>query len=159
MTIRSSTILMLLVILSFLDIELSINCKKIARNRVRILQIETLSDNHEEALQELEQKFKSTLNVVELNDGSIQNNRETTYHIFDYENMNVTMQSYSEVEGKWREFTYKMKSFYKENQWDYVIVCDDRVMKEIWFSPEFNHLGYDLHNGSRMTFHELEQLK
>ncbi|MEP1093543.1 MAG: hypothetical protein ABJG78_00440 [Cyclobacteriaceae bacterium] len=150
----------LLATLFLLNDKSIIEWEKSARNSNRNSSGMTSIYKSKSIQQELIHKFKSSLNTVEnMSGGPVHTNQEISYHTFDYENMKVTMQSYSEVEEKWKNFTYKMKSFYKENQWDYVIECDDKVMKEIWFSPITNEIGYDLHEGTRLTFFQLQKVK
>lgn len=108
-------------------------------------------------IQNQSHNFKSTLNDIEVNGRLHKTNKENTYHVFDYKNLIITYTRFDTNTNQWKKTIIKMKSFYKENLYDYVIVCDDDIIKEVWFSPEANHLGYDLHNGNRWTFYELER--
>lgn len=100
-------------------------------------------------------KFKSTAFILERNYVNITSTTEDTYHVFNYREKYVKM--ISREKGNWVERVYNMTSYYREGT-DYVIICDDEEIKEIWFSLEFNIIGHDYHSGLHLNFYGIERI-
>jgi len=104
--------------------------------------------------------FKSTLNDKEENGEIVQTNHETTYHTFDFINNTVTMKS--PLHGEWVTITYPVNGFYAQEglaATTFVLVVGQLGVKEIWFSPDVQNLGYDYEDGSRIACYELSNVK
>jgi hypothetical protein len=104
--------------------------------------------------------FKSTLNDKEENGQIIQTNHETTYHKFDFVNKTVTQTS--PLNGEWITITYPISGIYEEKALlatTYVLVVGEMGVKEIWFNPVRQNLGYDYVDGSRIACYELSTVE
>ena len=102
-------------------------------------------------------KFKSTETDVEVPGQEVYTKYEVCYHTFDYYKQLVIFES-KKSNGETTKITYPMKSTYKDGV-TYVIVVNQKGMKEIWFSPAVNNLGYDLSNGTRLACYNITKIK
>jgi hypothetical protein len=87
-------------------------------------------------------KFKSTETDVEVPDQAVYTKYEVAYHTFDYNKQVVIFES-KKSNGETTIIYYPMRSSYKDGV-TYVIVVNQKGMKEIWFSPTVNNLGFAL---------------
>ena len=103
-------------------------------------------------------KFKSSLTDIEQGGKIVRSVREVCYHTFDFDNLRVIFEGRNSA-GEKVKATYNMKKFYKEGV-TYVIVVNEKGMKEIWFSVIANNIGYDFSYGkTRMAFYELTKIR
>ena len=101
-------------------------------------------------------KFKSTETDVEAPNQEVYTKYEVCYHTFDYDNSEVIFES-TNSKGEKTKIIYPMKSAYKDGV-TYVIVVNQKGMKEIWFSPAVNNLGYDLIDGTRLACYNITKI-
>lgn len=81
---------------------------------------------------------------------------EQSYHLINLNTMTVKQTSL--LNGEWVEITYSIKSsYYEEGAFSttYVLVVNSRGLKEVWFCPETNSLGYDYMDGTRIACYDL----
>jgi len=101
-------------------------------------------------------KLRSTSYDIEKpNSSSYQTVNEITHHVFDFEKQKVTFKGVNS-NGKYTTISYQIKNSYKETGLlaeTWVLVIRQYGIKEIWFSPQANNLGYDLEDGTRLAFY------
>ncbi len=102
-------------------------------------------------------KFKSTETDVEEPSQAVYTKYEVCYHTFDYDNNKVIFESINS-KGEKTKIIYPMKSTYKDGV-TYAIIVNQKGMKEIWFSPAVNNLGYDLMDGTRLACYNITKIK
>jgi hypothetical protein len=102
-------------------------------------------------------KFKSTETDVESPGKKTYTKYETCYHTLDYDARKIILES-TNSKGEKVKIIYPMKSFYQDGVTS-VIVVNSNGVKEFWFSPEINNLGYDLADGTRLACYKITKLK
>jgi hypothetical protein len=101
-------------------------------------------------------KFKSTETDVEKPNQEVFTKYEVCYHTFNYDKQIVIFES-TNSNGEKTKIVYPMKSTYKDGL-TFVIVVNQKGMKEIWFSPTINNLGYDLIDGTRLACYDITKV-
>ena len=79
-----------------------------------------------------------------------------SYHTIDYNKMTVVQKSL--LNDQWIEITYRIKSISVEQgalSTTYILHVNSKGLKEVWFSPEIENLGYDYMDGTRIACYEL----
>ncbi|MFY0652494.1 MAG: zinc ribbon domain-containing protein [Cyclobacteriaceae bacterium] len=106
-------------------------------------------------------RFKSTNFDIEYNGVTQETINATTYHKFDYDNLELEFKYKSN--GNWIYRKMKMTGTGYKDQGilasTHVIPLNDEIYKEAWFVAELDILGYDLHDGKRLSFYGIEQMK
>lgn len=100
--------------------------------------------------------FKSTLNDRERNGQILETSSEPMFHKIDPNNKTVTHSF--QIDGIWKEIVYPFSEYYKEEgilHTTMVLKVGDKGVKEIWWTPEVNNLGYDFYNGNRLVSYDL----
>ena len=101
-------------------------------------------------------KFKSTETDVEKPREEVYTKYEVSYHTFNLNKKEVTFESIKS-NGEKTKIIYQIKNSYKDGV-TYVFIVNDKGVKEIWFSPEMNNLGYDLIDGTRLAFYNITKV-
>lgn len=103
--------------------------------------------------------FKSTSNDKERNGQILQTSSELMFHTINLDNNTVTHKF--QIDAKWKEITYPFSGYYKEEGSFYttmVLQVGVKGVKEIWWTPEVNNLGYDFDDGNRLVSYDLERI-
>ena len=103
--------------------------------------------------------LKSTLHDKERNGEILQTSSEIMYHTIDLNKLTVTHRF--QVDGSWKEIVYPFSEYYKEEGNFYttmVLKVGVKGVKEIWWTPEVNNLGYDFYDGNRLVSYDLERV-
>ena len=102
-------------------------------------------------------KFKSTETDVESPNGSTRTKYEVCYHTFDLKKNTVIFEGTNSKRER-TKIVYSIKSTYQDGL-TFVLVIKEKGMKEIWFTPRFNSLGYDLMDGTRLACYNITSIK
>lgn len=98
-------------------------------------------------------EFISTLYDIEQNGRTIQTFEEVTYHTLDLSKKLVIMEARNS-EGSWKKFTFPIKYHYQDGV-THVFEIKEYGVKEFWYSPTMNNLGYDFVDGQRHAYYNL----
>lgn len=101
--------------------------------------------------------YSSEFYDIEKNDGNVITKKETTYHTFNFNENTVTQNSI--INGKRIDITYPFTEMYEENgilATTYVLKVNTLGVKEIWWSPDVQNLGYDYDDGTRIACYNLK---
>lgn len=104
--------------------------------------------------------FKSLINDKELNGVIIQTNKETTYHIFDFQKNIIHL--VADFLGEQVQFSFPVEDYYIEKGLlgeTHVFVIKTLGVQEIYLSLTNGNLGYDYDDGSRINHFEIKELK
>lgn len=104
--------------------------------------------------------FKSLINDKELNGVIVQTNKETTYHIFDFQKNIIHL--FADFLGEQVQFSFPVEDYYIEKGLlgeTHVFVIKTLGVQEIYLSLTNGNLGYDYDDGSRINHFEIKELK
>ncbi|WP_409151052.1 zinc ribbon domain-containing protein [Sphingobacterium sp. BS-2] len=104
--------------------------------------------------------FKSLINDKELNGVIVQTNKETTYHIFDFQKNIIHL--VADFLGEQVQFSFPVMDYYIEKGLlgeTHVFVIKTLGVQEIYLSLTNGNLGYDYDDGSRINHFEIKELK
>lgn len=104
--------------------------------------------------------FKSLINDKELNGVIVQTNKETTYHIFDFQKNIIHL--VADFLGEQVQFSFPVMDYYIEKGLlgeTHVFVIKTLGIQEIYLSLTNGNLGYDYDDGSRINHFEIKELK
>jgi len=105
-------------------------------------------------------KFKSDNYDIEKPDESgYKTVYSPSFHTVDFNNLIVKQKSL--LNNQWVEIIYPIRSFYIDPgsvTTTYVIVVQSNGLKEVWFCPETESLGYDFLDGTRIACYDLTVL-
>lgn len=104
--------------------------------------------------------FKSQINDKEVNGVTVQTNKETTYHLFDFQKNIIHL--FADFQGEQVQFSFPVVGYYIEKgltDETHVFVIKTLGVQEIYLSLTNGNLGYDYDDGSRINHFEIKELK